>query len=253
MSDKPIIFLCHPHNGNILPESIDAALASQSGIDSHRVMYFRWECSLLCNSFNAGVAEAKNNGAEYFALLHSDIVPSDGWLGQLLQDLNEHELDIIHAPVSFKDFSGLTSTAVAYSDSIWADKRRLTLKELANLPTVFTIDDVRLCIDERAEILLPNTGVLLMRCNDWFQEWSGFEFIDRVAKTQDGRNIAAFVPEDWLLGFAAHRDGLRVGASRNVTTIHRGRCSYTSDVLRGSETDERFVALLATEQEEAVK
>lgn len=250
MSDRPKILLCHPNNGSATTESITAGLMAQRGVKSHDVLYFQWKTGLLCAGFNVGVAEAKKKGAEYFALLHSDIEPEpdDSWLGIMLDDLVAHDLDVIHAPACFKDFSGLSSTAVGYSEDISELKRRLTLYELSTLPQVFTIDDVRKRVDSDGLMLLPNTGCLLMRCDDWFRRWRGFTFIDEVRIGSDGTWHADYSPEDWNLGYECHASGRRVGATRRVSVGHWGYVKYKTNVVRGQKHDEKYLRLKETRE-----
>lgn len=255
MNTRPFILLWQPFDGRLSQGAIEAFnmgfFPTHNGITTHNIMGFQPFHSLLCVGFNAGVAAAKNEGVEYFALLHADLAPQGQWLKQLLDDAREYDLDIIHAPAAIKDGRGVTSTAMAYTTDKWAPKRRLTIKELAKLPEVFTIDDVRERIDSRAQVLLPNTGCLLMRCGEWFQTWQGFCFDDIVAINEEGRHVASFVPEDWNLGFDAHASGIRVGATTRVKTLHTGYAQYPCHGNIGEEVDPNYLKFAHTLEESA--
>jgi hypothetical protein len=229
----------------IVPASADAAMAANEDLDAE-LMICRVSSSLLVNSFNQAVAAAQDRGVEYFAMLHADIAPASGWLAKLWAAMHDTGLDVVHAPVAIKDYRGLTSTAFATTDDVWDDKRRITTTELQSLPDVFTVADVAECIDESATILLPNTGVLLVRCGEWFAEWEGFHMLDRVA-TVRGKRRAQVVPEDWLFGYEAAAMGLKVGGCK-VPTIHFGGTQFTTAKPWGEPTDTQY----KTPEQEAI-
>lgn len=231
------ILLAQPHSGMIVPASADAAMAANEDLDAE-LMICRVSSSLLVHSFNQAVAVAQERGVEYYAMLHADIAPASGWLTKLLAAMNDNDLDVVHAPVAIKDYRGLTSTAFATSDDVWSETRRITVTELQSLPEVFTIADVAEHIDESATILLPNTGVLLVRCGEWFAEWEGFHMLDRVA-TVHGKRRSQVVSEDWLFGFDAAAMGLKVGACK-IPTIHYGYSQFTTAKPWGKPTDEQY-------------
>lgn len=236
------VLVNQPHYGTIVPASLDALRGCAEGLDDWEVVTTRFASSLLCFGFNKGVAVAKNRGSDFYALLHADVEPQPGWLAALLDDMDRHDLDVTHAPCAIKSVDGLTSTAIVESDSLDAPRRRLTIREIRRLPDVFTVDDVRETLAPDAKILLPNTGCIVMRCGEWFEEWQGFHMRDRVVR-QGGEWDAKVVPEDWMFGFDAYRMGLRVGCSRHVLTNHHGPMKFATSGDWGKETDENYIRL----------
>jgi hypothetical protein len=212
-------------------------MAGNEGIDAE-LLICRVQSSLLAHAFNQAVAAAQNRGVEYFAMLHADVTPGPGWLAKLWAAMHDEGLDVVHAPVAIKDHRGLTSTAFATTDDVWDDKRRITTTELQKLPDAFTIDDIAERIDESATILLPNTGVLLVRCGDWFADWEGFHMLDRVG-TVRGERQSQVVPEDWLFGYEAAALGLTVGGCK-VPTIHYGGTTFTTATPWGEPVDQQY-------------
>jgi len=139
--------------------------------------------------------------------------------------------------VPFKDASGLTSTAVAYSDDAWEIKRRITMTELQQLPPTFDADTLRQCYDPRAFRLLPNTGCILMRYGDWLKSFPGFSILDRITRVSDSQWRSDVVPEDWHFGYWAGRNGVKVGGTKAAVTRHYGRQYFPSDGAWGQASD----------------
>lgn len=248
--------LCiQPHNGIIVPAALEAGVMhhGMERFPELEFVYYRPPANALhCNGFNIGVCEARNRDCTYFAMLHADLVPDHGWLAQLISDLEEFELDIIHAPAAIKDSRGLTSTALGFNmQDWWQHKRKMTLREMGQLPEVFALEDVQRQLAPDAVALLPNTGCLVMRCNDWFKNWQGFGTWDRVRECQDGMVRTDVIPEDWLMGFEATEAGLKIGVSRRVCTRHYGTSVYNSGELWGDETDLDYIKRCKREAEYA--
>lgn len=312
--------------------------------------------SLLACGFNQGLVDCLNSIVrgdqqfDYWCLLHGDVEPSDGFIHTMIEELEAHGLNAIHAAVAIKDNRGITSTAIGPISRKWTMSRKITTTELRQLPDTFTIneclqfldwggelrpksrqrqivealrkkyfaygdalppeflvrdmDDVKTllaCIDLPPEpqpyskehayselikkhkdddpvdlCLLPNTGCLLWKIDDWCWEFPGFEIQDRLTETQpDGtelepRRITADirqyssakgshddhfelsdtrgprmcqnVPEDWGFGRWAARKGLRIGCTTKVTTRHWGKYVFTSANAWGGEaTDHWFL------------
>lgn len=236
------ILLCQPHYGMAEPASLAAAERAWQGLpEDCRVELFRKRSALLCKGFNVGVAEAKNRGFDYFALLHADLEPQPGWLATLIEDLEANGLDAIHAPAAIKDDVGLTSTAMVDTADMNAFRRRLTTTELSRLPDVFTLEDIQREVWAEAQILLPNSGCLVLKCGDWFRDFKGFHMHDEVLMDAEGKYCAHVTPEDWMFGFDAHDLGLRVGGSRRVVTRHYGVRVYSTEHTWGDEVDPLFV------------
>lgn len=227
------VSMCQPHNDNIHWRCANAF--DDAAADLGLTEVFRPQSSLLAYGFNMGLARALNQGAEFYVMLHADVEPSACWARQLIEDMNAHDLDVIHAPVRLKDRSGMTSTGIAYEADAWTKRRRLTVKELDCLPEVFTIEDVQREIDPLAKILLPNTGCHAIRIGEWCHDWC-YTITDAIRWTGD-KWEARTIPEDWQIGFDAMRLGLRVGGTKRVKTRHHGTAAYSSESLVGHTSD----------------
>jgi len=214
------VFLARPHSGSVVPQSERSATHAMDEKYGMLTIGSSPACSLLALAFNSCVAACRNGKYDYFALLHSDVAADADWIGTLIDDINSVGADIIHAPCAMKDSRGLTSTVLS-ANTTWRTLRNMSLEELRDMPRVFTSEDTD------GEILLPNTGCLLMRCNTWFmEEWRGFWMNDWIEKV-DGIWKGKVISEDYMLGMDAYNAGQIVACSRNVETLHfDGNTSY---------------------------
>jgi hypothetical protein len=237
---KSLVFLAQPCYGQIEPESYHAAqhaVVVDSPIDVHLA---RFQLSMTCKNCNDLLCECVNRGCyDYFAMLHADVAPDDGWLGTLIAELELHKYDVIHAPCAFKNATGITSTAIAYSDDIWAPVRRITTTELRSLPDTFDVVDLRALYDANAEHILLNTGCMVFRMADWVKTFPGFFMEDRIVKTPQGWR-AQSMSEDYTFGVWCARNGIRVGVTKKVSTKHYGRANYWTAESWGPARDEEY-------------
>lgn len=243
------IYLCQPWSYEIKPKAERSRKNACEGWadiypESGDTEYFATDIrsTMLCESFNLGVASAKNGEADYFAMIHSDMVAPDGWLPTLIKAMDAIDADQIHASACIKDERYLTNTAIAYSLDPWSRKRRLSLTEVHSLPDVFTIEDVQKHIDEKAVAILPNPGVMVMRMKQWFYDWEGFSTLSRVRKRPDGKYWTESVSEDYVFGYWAAAQGLKVAVAgpRVCTTAHIGEYEFSTRYPRGFECDRDY-------------
>lgn len=242
---KRRVFLALPNNHTIANETWQSVL--DSGRPDLFVYTWRAENSLLAHNFNGCIAKCLGMGGfDYYAQIHADVGAEKGWLGAMVDELEANSLDALHAVVPIKNGSGLTSTAVAYSDDEWGLERRITVRELAELPTTFDINVIRERYDPNATRLLPNTGCLMLKCSDWLYDFPGFSIQDRITRTDDGKWKAEVVPEDWNFGHWAARNSVSVGGTKAVKITHWGRQGFPNDEQWGDKVDtfwaERCVA-----------
>lgn len=235
------VLLVQPGYGGIEPESYQAAQTCSKRKDSTRVAIMRPCASLLAHTFNIGVTHCLNERYEYFAMLHGDVAPKDGWLDDLLDILDAGKCDVIHAVAPIKDGRGLTSTAVAYWDDQFEPVRRLTTTELKQLPNTFTIEDVREHIDARAKRLLPNTGCMCFRADTWFRKFPGFTINDRVATVDNSEWSIDVMPEDWNFGHWCGRNYISVGGVAELGLRHYGRWEFTNTTAYGWPVDKHYL------------
>lgn len=148
---------------------------------------------------------------DYFAMIHDDIKPDGGWIGTLVGELEATGADLISAVVPIKDGRGLTSTAVDDTGDAW-NPRRLTLKEVHDLPPTFGDSDV-------GGALLLNTGLWVCRFDRPWVERVGFRQQDCIVR-RGGRFVAQTTPEDWDFTRQVRLQGGKVLATRKVGLEH---------------------------------
>lgn len=217
--------------------------------------YTRWIIdagnSILTLTFNTLLAQALNlrdkEGATHFAMLHNDVVPTaPDWVDILMEEMCAHDLDVISAVVPIKNDCGLTSTATDHADYPWG-VRRLTMKEIFELPETFTAPDVK--HREHDACLLLNTGCWLMKINEPWMQGLHFRQQDRVVWCV-GTNewVAQSISEDWDFSRQLVARGCRLGATRKVPLFHQISQYNNQNVWGRYQTDEDF---LKAEQETA--
>lgn len=235
------VFLGIPNNHTMCNETWQSVL--EAGREDTKVYSWRSQSSLLANNFNGCVVTCLKAGKfDYYCQIHSDIEASRSFVAVLIDELEKHNLDAIHAVVPIKHNAGMTSTAVAYSDDEWDVVRRITMKELAKLPTTFDIETLKEVYDPNAIRLLPNTGCLLMRVDDWLKDFPGFEILDKIVRNEEGGWDDKVVPEDWNFGHWAARNGVKVGGTKAVKITHWGRQGYPNNEQWGEETDSHWLS-----------
>lgn len=244
------VLLVQPGYGGIEPESYHAAMtATKQGGDT-KVHVMRPVASLLAHAFNLGAVYCLEKKYEYFAMLHGDLQADTGFVDTMIGILDQGQYDVIHAVSPIKDHRRLTSTAWAYWDDAFSPVRRLTVKELHQLPETFGIEDIQKQFDADALRLLPNTGCLCFRADTWFKKFTGFTINDQIATIDNEAWSVDVMPEDWNFGHWCGRNGVRVGGTRAVKLRHFGRWVFTCEPGEsGWETDQTY--LVATGQKEA--
>jgi hypothetical protein len=218
-----------PYYDTVQTETLWAAQRSSARPDRLRTDITTFKGSVLPSSFNHCLIACLNAqpAYDYFAMLHADVVPDDFWLDTMIDELESHKVDFIHAVVAIKDCRGFTSTAIGFSDDKWAEKNYITTKQLQDLPDTFTVDALGDYYDPCPKILLPNTGCLVLRCGEWLRKFPGFEFSTRLRF--DGKGFhAEVVGEDWNFGYWMAANGVKVAATKKVRTSHYGRAAFTT-------------------------
>lgn len=211
--------------------------------------YTRWIIdqgnSILTLTFNTLFAQALNlrdrEGATHFAMLHNDVVPLEpNWVDVLMQEMEEHDLDMISAVVPIKNEKGLTSTATDHLGYPWG-VRRLTMTEVMDLPETFTIKDVP--HREPGACLLLNTGCWLMRITDPWVAGLLFRQQDRIVwcLSENGW-VAQSISEDWDFSRQMVARGCRIGATRKVKLFHQLPQYHNESAWGTQRADEDFLS-----------
>jgi len=229
-TEAPLVFLGMPAGDSFINNGA-AQGQYQLATQRYRVANVSVCGSALGQTFNKLWASALGmSGVTHFAMLHSDVVPVQGWLDLLMDAMEANGADVVSAACRIKDAKGLTSTAVGDPGDPW-DYRRLTVSELERLPMVFGIDDIPSEItDDFRKALLVNTGCWVCDLRrPWWRErdkegklrWA-FTQNDRISIRPDGQYVVEFCPEDWLFSRFCHEVGAKVLCARNVVRMHVG-------------------------------
>jgi len=197
--------------------------------------------SLLTYTFNRLWAKALAGDFDYFFMLHSDIVPEEGWAKKLLSILQQNDADIVSACSPIKNEQGIFSAGVGNPDNRWGPYYRFTAKQLASLPETFGPEDTD-CPDKP---LVVNTGcwVADMR-KPWVRETNehgelaiSFDMQNRILVHPDGKLEPQVEPEDWRFSRDLADRGCRVLGTKAVGLEHYGPKGWNSKQMWGEELD----------------
>lgn len=235
----------------------------------HKTVACSHDASLLSFNMNSLYAMALNdrdkNGAQWFAMLHSDIEPDHWWIDTLIEEAEAHEADIMTAIVPIKDERGVTSTGIAHPDHPWSPYCRLTLAQRNHddMPVTF---DVNACVDALARLpeglrleaprtqLLVNTGACVVRLDRPWADELIFTTGERILKIE-GKWCTKVESEDWRFGKLAASLGAKVMATKAVNVKHHGTGHFESDMTWGKPIDcdcleeHAYATILAVENE----
>lgn len=226
-SRNVLVFACQPNYGGGHPESHrmfwSGGLRKGSPL-MNKVVPVQYSSSYNAgNLFLASALNAQENGVKitHLAMLHNDVVPEQGWIDVLMEDLLAFEMDVMSAVIPIKDMKGLTSTAIDSEDDPYEVERRLTMTEVFSLPPVFTNKD---CGYPHRNLLV-NTGCFIM---DFTKPWRYdlcFTATDRIIRN-NGKMMSQHSPSDWQFSRDVQRFGGKVAATRNVRLLHMAELPY---------------------------
>lgn len=244
---KPLVFLGMPsYDGKVSIGTAEAYFLASYRNKSCHVGLGRKNSSFLTRTFNdlwCAALNERNRGATHFAMIHADIVPDQhNWLDILLGELTRLDADLVCAVSPIKSEHGWTSTALQIDtdDDPWL-RRRLTMKEVYDLPETFSEADT-------GAPLLLNTGLWVCRLDRPWCEQVCFDVFNRIFRDVDGLWRAQDIPEDWLLSAALNRLGAKIYATRKVTLGHEGNKTYATDHVWGTQERDEVFHKIATER-----
>lgn len=195
-----------------------------------------YQCgSLLACNFNKLWCAAlnmvhQNQPVDYFAMLHDDIGCEDYWLDALIDELEEHQFDVLGVVVPIKDTRGITSIALHHEGDNWNADCRLSMHDIYQLPETFTSADVG------GMPLLLNTGCWVAK---WNQDWCRqvhFEINDRIVFDRVNNCYRPEVEsEDWFFSRCLNDLGLKIGATRKIAVKHEGDVEFSNTFPWGSQ------------------
>lgn len=172
--------------------------------------------------------------ATHFAMLHADIVPENNWLDALLEECDRLDADVVSAVSPIKDNKGLSSVAIDDPADPFQCLRRLTFRELEELPETFDAAAAGF----PANMLLVNTGCFVADLRKpWVTQCDAdgvlkvfFTIQDTIRRSQregqHGRWEVGMNPEDWEFSRRVQRLGGRVYATKKVRLRHFGEQGY---------------------------
>ena len=184
--------------------------------------------SFLCKNFNRLWVDAIRGGHRYWAMLHDDIGPNEGWLDVLLAE--QRRLGGVVSAVSpIKNKDGKVSCAMRLVNDHEAHYA-LSTEDVQKLPATFNSADVNALGHDGW--LLVNTGCWVADLSeDWVKKvW--FDVENRIEWGDDGSCQIISTSEDYFFSLKLHHLGVPVHATSKVAIIHEGRGVWQMD-LRG--------------------
>jgi len=218
---KKNIFLGFPHWDYSTPYTADALMRASK---KHKINLVYKYSSTLCFNFNSLWCNMLNiGGMDYFAMLHSDVVPPPFWIDELLKEMGEN--DIISAIIPIKDHLKRVSTSVLTEVNGGKEIYCLTYDEVEKLPTTFTKRNLK-DIGKNG-ILLVNTGCWIAKTGEWCKEFPGFH-MDNVIKynKKTKKYEPKMLSEDWLFSSWCDSIGLKIAATKCIKPLHFGKQNW---------------------------
>jgi hypothetical protein len=215
-----------------------------------RMTFGPTQSSLLCKGCNTLWAAAlmkRKEGVKWFAMLHADVSPEDGWIDTLIGEAEKHDADVMSAVVPIKDDLGVTSTSIEDPADPWLPFTRITQSQINHeaFPTTFDAFSVRNTLGTMPNdlrVLTPdgrlqvNTGCMVARIDKPWAEQIHFHIEDRIIREGDAWGVQV-QPEDWLFSRDVADLGGRVMATKSVAVVHRGAVRWHSRATWGEPVD----------------
>ena len=217
-----------PYSRMIEPEASRSFRHACSGKYVNQAAEIELQCGGLVLNFNMLLDIACNfrdkGNASHFAMIHSDISAEKGWVDILAEEMHIHNLVAISAVIPIKEKSNdRTSTAIGSKTELWEPIRYIHAKEQPTLPVTFTGADV--CKNDD-EVLLINTGLMLLDLRHPFFDNYEFNVYSRRRKDADGTRKSYFRSEDWEMSRDLERAGLRYGSTWRPYAEHLGMTGW---------------------------
>jgi hypothetical protein len=219
------VFLGLPHSGTVFTDSISSLVSASLG--QHEVQIGAAAASLLCYNYNRLWSDALNFAPrpDFFAMHHSDIWAPEGWLDVMIETLEQEKVDMVAAVVPIKTFHGHTSAGVVDRDT--NRRRRLTVREVAELPPVFDAKIAGDFFGVKNPVLLVSSALWVCRFATLPNpEKLHFRMEDSIRLDAEGKYSAHVVTEDWLWSMDFAACGLTIAATTRVPLRHYGHTSF---------------------------
>ncbi len=190
-----------------------------------------------------GLNGYKTGQYTHFAMLHSDVTPIAGWIDVLMGVMEDRKADLVSTVIPIKDKRGLTSSGWADPSDPWSAFRRLTMREVMQMPETFGPEETQY----PDKVFLHNTGCWLADLSrPCFHETDAdgvlkacFAFPLRILRHADGSYSHQRESEDWYFSRMLHGLGAKTAVTREVTLTHAGLSEFDNASAWGTyKTDE---------------
>lgn len=206
----------YPANPRLVQVTVKEAHRSGSLVDSFNTLW-------------ANARQRRDEGvADYFAMQHADIEPDPWWIDTLLSEMRIRNASVIAAHVAIREHKRrITSTAVGSLDDRWRGGRRLSIREIQDLPPTFGPEAV--CRDSN-DVLYINTGLWLCDLREsWVDDWVFPQECKIERDPESGKWRNYLVTEDWEMSRFLHQHHVRYCCTRRVKTKHWGMDYWSSE------------------------
>jgi len=181
---------------------------------------------MLTWNFNRLLAAARQDNADYFLLIHDDVLPEKHAIDMMLDILEQHKLGVLSVALPIRQYPRDASTAI-YSASV---HRRLPLKEIQGVVTCPPTDGLRI-----------NTGLMMMDLHTPARDivFGVGNYIDPVTG-----NVSVY-SEDWLMSHQLEEWKVPYGTTTDIRAWHEADLMlsnepYGAEVrVDGCESDNR--------------
>lgn len=246
--DKTRILLMHCVYGSTHPHSSRAFWQGALRPNSpYHGKVWQDQIATSFSSHNILLTAALNSAEEgqpftHIGIMHNDVVPENGWVDILMEEMDRTECDLISVVTPIKDLEGKSSTAIDSYDDPFLVHRRIMMNEVFRLPETF--DNVDCGYPDRN--LLINTSCFIMRFTEpWATATNedgslklNITSEDKIRRREDGKWMAYHSPSDWHLSRTVIQLGGKVMATRKVKLKHIGDLPYTNEQPWGTfDTD----------------
>ncbi len=240
---QPVIYFCMPCGSTMAHYgAVRGQYCATTGQGKYRVLPDQNGHSALTYNFNTLYSRALNarsqvpGGIDYFAMIHSDILPCAGSLEILIDELRLLGCDMLSTVMPLKGSQGWTSTGIDTSTGI----RRLTMHEVMRLPESFGREELTQ-FGFPAGSLLQNTGLWVM---DFKRPWvddlnllyKAFWVEGGIRLDKDGTYQPWFESEDWNWSRDLQKMfGAKLYATRKARAVHQGDAQWNNWEAWGSD------------------
>lgn len=237
------VFLAIPQHGSGVQCGTMQSVLEAVAAKEYDIQVCNLGLSLLARNFNTLFTHAWNGGFSHFVMLHADIHVGrpDGyagsWLRWLVDSTDKLDCAMLSAVVPIKSDAGCTSTALDLETGNHYTLRRVTVRELTQLPPYFfSRSDVCKLFkvnEKKAGAFLVNSGCMCMPLRnpryDWFDvRWPGFQIHDKLVWNKAGVPATRTESEDWCCSRWMHDIGWSYYATKDLRIDHLGHRDWSN-------------------------